>query len=158
MYALGLAIDSCVNSSSEPWLAVFAYCASLSRSGPTLPCEFAGLKTWQPPQPCAVKSVAPAFASPAACCFSAATVPTTVSAVGLTICLPPQPASTKARRRNGATRRIGASLLKASAALFASRQQPEAERGEPSVAGDVGGRVVHQEADRERDEVRVEQR
>src|SRR5689334_25272423 len=94
-----------------------------------------------------MKSAAPAFASPAACCFSAATVPTTVWAVGITVCVPPQPASTKARARNGATRRIGASLLKPSAALFASRQQPKAERREPSVAGDVGRRVVDQEAD-----------
>src|SRR3954467_4870179 len=132
--------------------------ASLSRSGPTLPCVPAGLKTWQPPQPCAVKSVAPALASPTACCFSAATVPTTFSAVGLTVCLPPQPASRKARTRNGARRRIGASLLKPSAALLPSRQQPQAERGEASVAGHVGRRVVDDERDGEGHEAGVEQR
>src|SRR4029079_8012253 len=37
MSQLGLAIDSCVKSCSVPWLAVFAYAASLSRSGPTVP-------------------------------------------------------------------------------------------------------------------------
>src|SRR6476661_3330595 len=157
MYALGLATDSCVNAASEPWFAVFAYAVSLSRSGPTVPFVPAGLKTWQPLQPCAVKSVAPAFASPTACCFSAATVPTTVSAVGITVSVAPQPASTKARARKGATRRIGASLLKPSAALFASRQQPETERGEASVAGHVGGRVVDEERDREGHEAGVEQ-
>src|SRR4051812_3069288 len=157
MYALGLAIDSCVNSSRDPWFAVFAYWASLSRSGPTLPFVPAGLKAWQPPQPWALKSVAPALASPFVVC-AFATVPTTVSAVGLTVWAPPQPASRKPSTRNGARRRIGASLLKPSTGPFASRQQPEAERREAAVARHVGGRVVDEERDGEGHEVGVEQR
>ena len=60
MYASGLTIDSCVNAATS-CLAAFAYSASLSRSGPTLPLAAAGLNVWQLPQPLFTKTVFPAF-------------------------------------------------------------------------------------------------
>src|SRR5579884_987908 len=51
MYAPGLTIDSWMNCVSDPRFACFAYCTSLSRSGPMLPVAPAGLNVWQLPQP-----------------------------------------------------------------------------------------------------------
>src|SRR5919201_6238487 len=159
MYELGLAIDSSVNCSSDPWLACLAYWSSLSRSGPTVPLVPAGAKVGQPPQPWDVKSLLPDAASPltAAVVLVVGTFPSTLLAVGEMVDAPPQPASRNASTRNGARRRIAASLLKRSGGLLRSREQPEAERREPAVARDVDRGVVDEERDDERNQVGVEE-
>src|SRR5215510_2044027 len=150
-----------MKSSSEPWFAFCAYSVSLSRSGPTVPFVPAAWNLWQPPHPCAAKSASPALTSPctAACSVVVCgTVPTTVSAVGETVCAPPQLATRNANARNGTRRRIRASLLKPPGGLFASGEEPQVQGSEGPVAGHVDRGVVHEERDREGGEVRVEQR
>ena len=110
MYVLGLLIDSNANAASEPLFACLAYWASLSRSGPIVLVLPAGVKMWQPSQPCDLNSFAPVFASPAGTegPEPVGIVPITVFAVGDTVFPPPQPASSSAIPRNGARRRMNA--------------------------------------------------
>src|SRR5215831_2316448 len=109
-YAAGFLIDVNAKVAVGPLLACFAYWSSLSRSGPTVPCEPAGVKTWQPPQPFEAKRVLPAAGSPVGteAWLVVGTVPITVSAVGSTVPEPPQPARMNAIARNGARRRMNA--------------------------------------------------
>src|SRR5437762_12391501 len=82
MYASGFTIDSRTNAAS----AIFAFAAScdglVSRSGPILPVEAAGLNVWQLPQPFAAKTVLPyAFGDAAAVVAGATTVVVGTAAV-----------------------------------------------------------------------------
>ena len=64
-YAPGSTIDCFVNAASGCF-ACFAYCASLSRSGPIVPVDPAGLYVWHELQPWAAKSALPFAALPLA--------------------------------------------------------------------------------------------
>src|SRR4051812_8674464 len=65
MYASGLSIDSLMNAARFMLLSAFASDAgAVSRSGPTLPVAFAGLKVWHEAQPFAAKTASPAAAFP----------------------------------------------------------------------------------------------
>src|SRR2546423_15197287 len=84
MYEFGATIDSRVNLLSG-WFACFAYCGSLSRSGPIVPCEAAGVYVWQPLQPFVAKRAFPGAAS--------RTVPTIVFGSGCVTPWAPHPAA-----------------------------------------------------------------
>src|SRR4051794_29419408 len=65
MYASGLSIDSLMKAARFMLPSAFASDAgAVSRSGPTLPVAFAGLKVWHEAQPLAAKTAFPAAALP----------------------------------------------------------------------------------------------
>src|SRR5262245_15257872 len=111
MYASGSTIDSWMKSSSG-WPAVFAKSGSLSRSGPTVPFEPAGVNVWQLPQPLASKTALPAAASPFTSAGGAGVLPTTLVGVGVVTVPGPHPAATTSSTAIGASRRTRASLYR----------------------------------------------
>src|SRR6478609_8566320 len=65
MYASGLTIDSWMNAVRFMFPSAFASEAgALSRSGPIVPVEFAGLNVWHEAHPFAAKTAFPAAALP----------------------------------------------------------------------------------------------
>src|SRR5205085_2403350 len=84
MYLFGSTIDSLTNAASGCF-ACFAYCGSLSRSGPIVPLAAARVYVWQALQPWATK-----MPLPGASCL---TVPTTVTGNACEMPWLPQPAS-----------------------------------------------------------------
>src|SRR5690242_21876749 len=65
MYALGLTIDPWMNAARGMWVFAASLAGVVSRSGPIVPVEPAGLKVWQEPQPLAANTALP-FAALAA--------------------------------------------------------------------------------------------
>ena len=104
--------------------AFFAYCGSLSRSGPIVAFEPAGVYVWHAVQPSAVKSP---FPCPAAEGF--AIVPTTVCGSGRAVPWLPQPATTSATTTNGARTTTGRRIARESTdSQRTSVQHPSAPR------------------------------
>src|SRR5207248_855894 len=109
----------CFVKSATGWPAFCANCASLSRSGPTVPVVPAALNVWHAPQPCAVKTAFPAPALPVTA-VGFAIFPTTFVGVGVTIFSPQvleseQPAARRASAAIRASRRKAASLNRTAA-------------------------------------------